>query len=306
MKRLLIVLSIIMLSYASDVVQKSGTCLINWTQAYIECRGFSETGQTKYQAFIAAKVIAQRDMLEFIQGVRIDSTTTVKDEIVQSDVIKTSVSGVVRGARVVDSRYNQDGSAEVTLRIALYKDLLKALLQITNKISMENDSILRKILSPFLLYADTLYLPQEIDTLKKLRKDFLAKNNLQAVKYLDIILNKMKSQHYTGVIIDASGVDNFEISMLPKIRLTNGKEIYPANYLHAKVATSKGAAQYIDGIEDAIKSKRVTNNPLYLKANKIYGKRYSDLVLDSYSQKLLKQVDPIIFQKARIVILVEK
>ena len=70
----------------------------------------------------AAKVDAMRNLLEEAYGVTIRSTTTVRDFITENDTIRARVDAYIRGARVIDTRYLDDGSVEVEMEITLGYD----------------------------------------------------------------------------------------------------------------------------------------------------------------------------------------
>ena len=57
----------------------------------------------------AAKMDAMRNALEEAQGVYIDSETTVRDSVMASDVIKTRINGMIKGAKVVQKYKDADG-----------------------------------------------------------------------------------------------------------------------------------------------------------------------------------------------------
>lgn len=65
----------------------------------------------------AAKVEGYRNLAEIIYGTVINSQTTVKDYAVQDDTIRTTIEGMVRGARVVNKAYFSDGSIMLGLEI---------------------------------------------------------------------------------------------------------------------------------------------------------------------------------------------
>ncbi len=71
--------------------------------------------QARAMAERAARLDAQRQILEQLKGISITSSSTVEDFMTTSDRIKSRVEGVVRGAKVVDKRYNTDGSVEVDM-----------------------------------------------------------------------------------------------------------------------------------------------------------------------------------------------
>jgi hypothetical protein len=73
----------------------------------------------KLMARRAALMDGYRLLLESVEGIRIDSRTTVKDFVTESDQINGQVSGFVRGIQMVDTRYLPDGTCEVDLVLDL-------------------------------------------------------------------------------------------------------------------------------------------------------------------------------------------
>jgi len=65
----------------------------------------------------AAQLVADRNLLEQIQGVLINSQTTVQDFALQNDQVTSRVEGMIRGAETVSTRYFSDGTVEVTRRV---------------------------------------------------------------------------------------------------------------------------------------------------------------------------------------------
>ncbi len=87
-------------------------------EGYIQVVGASEEGQTRYRAMRAATVVAQRDLLEVLEGLRLYGQTTVRDGMLQSDQIRTSVDGLLRGATKCGEKfYGSKGYAEVCMRL---------------------------------------------------------------------------------------------------------------------------------------------------------------------------------------------
>jgi len=114
----------------SDFVQEMEHGKINWTDQYIEAEGssimdssrFKLRNQAKLMAQRGAIVDAQRNLLEIVNGVLVEGQTTVKDLVVESDEVKTKVSGMLKGAVKVGKTTYEDGVATVRLRIPLYAD----------------------------------------------------------------------------------------------------------------------------------------------------------------------------------------
>ena len=120
----------------SEWVDKVGQGSVNWSAGYIEAVGIGAPpdrligkAAARPAAVRAATVVAQRNLLEIIQGVQVDSATTVRDSMVDSDVINTQVKGLVKGAQMVGKPdYMSDGTVEVILRIPLYGQLAKIIM----------------------------------------------------------------------------------------------------------------------------------------------------------------------------------
>jgi len=125
------------LATSSSLAQLSGTIKdvetsvgqsgkIDWSTGVITAVGIgappaqpANAAQARAMAERAAQVVAYRNLLEAVKGVRVDSTTTVENFMVTSDIIKTEVSGVIQGATVMDKKYMSDGSVEVTVGMKL-------------------------------------------------------------------------------------------------------------------------------------------------------------------------------------------
>ena len=108
---------------------------VDWTTGVITAVGIgappaqpANAAQARAMAERAAQVVAYRNLLEAVKGVRIDATTTVENFMVTSDVIRTQVSGFVQGAMVMDKKYMSDGSVEVTVGMQLTGALADSLL----------------------------------------------------------------------------------------------------------------------------------------------------------------------------------
>lgn len=109
-----------------DAIEQTGNGRINWTTGWIFATGLGAPppnmgpGQARAMAERAAKTVAVRNLLEVVNGVRVDSATLVENFIVTSDVIKSQVSGFVRGAQVAKTDVQSDGGVEVTVKVPLW------------------------------------------------------------------------------------------------------------------------------------------------------------------------------------------
>ena len=102
---------------------------INWTQQFVEAKGFSvidnekfkNPAQAKAMARRGATVDAQRNLLEIVKGVQVTGETTVNDMIASSDFIYTRVDGIIKGAQIIGEPIEKDGSIELRMRVPLYE-----------------------------------------------------------------------------------------------------------------------------------------------------------------------------------------
>ena len=125
-----------LLGTIKDVEQSVGSSgKVDWTTGVITAVGIgappaqpANAAQARAMAERAAQVVAYRNLLESVKGVRVDSTTTVENFIVTSDVIRTEVNGIIQGAMIMDKKYMSDGSVEVTVGMKLTGALADALL----------------------------------------------------------------------------------------------------------------------------------------------------------------------------------
>ncbi len=108
---------------------------IDWTKGVVMATGFGapppsavNAGQARALAERAAFLVATRNLLEVVKGIRVDSATLVENMMVSSDVIKTEVSGFVQGAQIIKKQVSPDGSVQVTVAMKINGDFSSAFL----------------------------------------------------------------------------------------------------------------------------------------------------------------------------------
>jgi len=77
----------------------------------------------------AAQADAMRNLVQEIQGAQIDSKTTVKDFVAESDQVNVQVNSFLRGARVIDKREMPDGAVEVEMEVEVPGEFFDQLTQ---------------------------------------------------------------------------------------------------------------------------------------------------------------------------------
>jgi hypothetical protein len=67
----------------------------------------------------AVRLDAYRNLLERAYGVAIRAKSTVRDFILKDDTIRSRVEAYIRGAKVIDTVYKDDGGVEVEMEVTL-------------------------------------------------------------------------------------------------------------------------------------------------------------------------------------------
>lgn len=102
---------------------------VDWSENTVRARGTGvidpgtrNLAQARVMAERAAVVVAQRNLLEIVKGVRVDSDTRVENFMTDYDVVYSRVEGFVKGARQLGpARYDSlAGIVEVELEMPIY------------------------------------------------------------------------------------------------------------------------------------------------------------------------------------------
>jgi hypothetical protein len=260
-------------SKVTDTV--GGRGLVNYEDGYIEAVGTGAPPEQYYgkpqgrpMALRAAQIDAYRNLLETVQGVQIDSQTTVKDFAVESDVINASVSGLVKGASVVDKSYLSDGTVEVTVRMPL-------------------SGVVRAVI-PKIIADDK-------------------KTDIQEHKPVPFSKKPApKDEVYTGLVVDARGFQA-RPAISPKIFDEDGSEIYGTLLVKKDYAIKQGISGYARDVTAAQSNPRVTDNPMTVKAVRAQGAAMTELIISSDDAKKIRSAkDNLSFlQKCRVMIVLD-
>lgn len=196
----------------------------------------TNSAEAEYRARTAAMAIARRDLLAEVKGIQIDSTTTVENGMLTSDLIVQKVSGLLRGARVV-SEGATAGGYEVVMELPLFgsqNSLASAVIERTPTQTVE----------PFPTPAPTYTPPVPTYT-------------PPAPTY-----KPSTSGNYTGLVIDCRGF-SLKPVMSPVIFDANYRTIYGHKYLDIDKVIRDGMASYARDLSEAY---RAGSNPLVVRA----------------------------------------
>ena len=115
------------------VVEKLKRGEIDWTNMTIMATGtgapdrkLPNVAEIRLNAERAAKLSAHRNVLEALKSIRISGNTQGRAALSKGS-IRTQVEGIVRGCKIVDTRYYSDGGVDVVLRCPLNGGLAASL-----------------------------------------------------------------------------------------------------------------------------------------------------------------------------------
>jgi hypothetical protein len=243
---------------------------VDWSQQKIRATGIGapnadapNTGVARANAIRAAKEDAFRNILETAKGVNINSETTVRNAMVESDIIRSKVEGVLRGFTVVDTRYMSDQSIEVEIEVPLSGVLSDALLP-------QNFGGGQLASAQPLCPMCGQPWPQG--------KPVPPGTQLVYPGTGSQVGMGTTGGAYTGLIIDAKGLGVMP-AMAPKVVDENGNEVYGSKYVSRDFAVKQGMVGYDKDVNAARNNQRVTNNPLIIKAVKSSGNNKTDIVV---------------------------
>lgn len=125
---------------ARELIERVGFGEINWTTGWIKAKGVGSppanaTGDRGLAlAERAGYLVALRNLLEIVNGVRVDAEATTDRYVDKSEVIRTRISGFVRGAQVIKTQELPDKSVEVLIKMPLWgsESLISAFLSEKN------------------------------------------------------------------------------------------------------------------------------------------------------------------------------
>lgn len=257
---------------------KNGT--IDWGEQVVQAKGIG-TGKNYAVKCRVAKVDAMRNLTEIIYGVQVDSETTVNNFVLESDVIKTKVTGFIQGAEVVSEKELSDGSCEVVIAIGMVGE--KGLAEVIVKPAAEKEkkNLEEKGTTTVTKTKETKTTTTTTTTTTK-SKTFTE----QKVITLPTPPEKPAVGSYTGLIIDASSV-NAQPAMSPKVVSERGDIIYGVLNIDPDEAVEKGIVGYADSLAQAKQSWRAGDNPLVVKATGTAGALSADVLVTPQDAELI-------------------
>ena len=227
-------------SLPSLTLMQAAEAAPQWEQGTITAEGFGTPPMGTYgskasiMARRAAIVDAQRNLAEQVSGVQVDAETTVENFVISSDLVKTKVSALIKGAMVVEEQMMPDGAYRVVMSMPMY-----------------GTQGLASAIMPAI-------------------RDNTPPTPPPPVISATITTQIQMGGTYTGVIVDAGGM-GLKPSFSPVIYDTNGRAIYGVSNINYDQAISQGMVGYSSSVSAAQTLPRVGATPLVIKAVQVRG-----------------------------------
>ena len=312
----------------SDAVETVGQGMINWTSGEVYATGIGappshsvNPAQARAMAERAAQVVAYRNLLEIVKGVRVDSETVVENFMTKSDIIRTRVDGILRGAMPVKKQYLSDGSVEVTVVMRMKGEFLNAVVPETFGSATLPPPPLRPAPSvqypspakpepvppapvkrpepPRIEPAKPPQVPQQPEKRPEPPKMTQPQQpqpekkpeppQQPPVVVPDPSTVQFRGGKATGIVIDGRGL-GLRPALLPKIVDPQGQEIYVGQVVPRTNAVEQGVAGYAKDVNAAANNFRVTDNPAVIRGVRASGAARTDIVLSQTDSQVLRDL----------------
>lgn len=259
-------------------VQKTEKGSIDWLSGEVQAKGIGapppdavNAAQARAMALRAATVIARRNLLELLEGVQIDSATTVRNYMVDDDTVITRVKGHLQQATVKDTAYMSDGSVEVVVQVNLRGRLSQTLLPQAGQGARPSEQAGPERMAPAATTPEPRPARPAIPDGPSVATSMPASDG-------GSFAPSGTTGGYTGLVVDARGL-GVRPAMSPRILDEQGNEVYGSSFVGREYAIQQGMAGYAKSPEQAAASDRVAGNPLLVEAKAVSGQAKTDIVV---------------------------
>lgn len=276
---LIFMLSFTLIAQSQNVSQSFGqNQTVNWSSQMIRATGIGSPNPNlpisaqRATAIRAAQYDAVRNLLETIKGIYLTSETTVRNSMVENDVIRTRVEGLVQGYKVVEGpKYMSDGSVELVVEMPITGQISDALLpgQFGGGQYLTGAQMLCPTCGQPWPQGRTV--PPGV-----------------TLQQIGGTTPTTASGVFTGLVVDCKGL-GIRPAMAPKIVDEAGNEIYGSKFVSREWAVEIGMVGYDKDLERARQNDRVTNNPLVIKGLRASGPNKTDVVISATDASLIHQ-----------------
>lgn len=277
MTALLAAALLIVMTAASAFAAESG---VDWSDQKITVQGMGvapanarTAAQARMLARRAAVVDGYRQIAEIVKGVNVDGETTVENMMVTNDVVKTKVSALVQGARVVSEEATSDGGYIVNMEVSMF-GVSDSLASAVLEKPAQQESFPEPVASvaPSTPTTVDVHVQVGTGTTTPSTPSVTVPSTVPSTSTAGTRPTHGSSAAsapsgqaiggYTGLIVDCRGL-GLKPAMSPVIKNANGQAIYGYKNLDYDKVVSGGMAGYTT---DMSRATRAGSNPLVVKA----------------------------------------
>lgn len=240
-----------------DIERISNKGRIDWTKGSITATGLGAVPRNETNDAVAylrargyAKAEALKNMFMVIDHIHIDAHTIGKDYVETNSEIRTELEGIIKGAQVVGERQihvGRDTMVEVTISSRMYGDGSVASVLLPAEIKHEHSAPEPP--------SDSAGTPPDENTSE--RPSYHVQPEAEPAPDA--------GEHYTSLIVDCRGY-RVTRDMSPKIRRTDGSEVWGTVNVDPDFAIEHGIVRYAHSISQARQLSRSGDRPLVIHA----------------------------------------
>lgn len=247
---------------------------VDWNNKFITVTGMGMANPAMVRSPAHASMMARRaaisdayrQLAEMVMGVQVDAETTVEQMMLTSDVVKTRVSAVIKGAVVVDEGELSGGGYSVTMQMPLFG----------------NNGLSTAVIAP----------PPVVEPFPQPAPEVIpsmpADSQTGGSSGYTIVGGGERSPMaaiggYTGLIIDCRGLSLNPV-MSPVIKNVKGVKLYGHENLNYDLVVRDGMVNYAT---DRSMAGRAGSKPLVLKAIRLEDHNANPVVSEEDGSRIL-------------------
>jgi hypothetical protein len=241
----------------SDVLEKSGQGIINWSKGTIQAtciptrnnglnqkhRPFSATGDTYRDELL-------NDVLKTAESVRIDNSIYVSDFVRETKEYFSKIKDLVSDSQIVLRTDTKDHITRATARMPIFGGFSQ------------------------------LILPGDIKQVQTIQLVAPTNVNSSSANNRPNTTKLNRAHPYTGLIVDARNIGALP-ALVPIIYDENGNEVYGPAFVSREFAVQYGLAGYTHSFETALSHIRVNDNPLIAKGLRLHPSGPCNIVISN-------------------------
>jgi hypothetical protein len=243
---------------------------INWSTGKVTAIGKASPKGNKEGANESvpgsARADASRNLINLLKQIKITDTLTVDQYASNDDIILAGIEKTARDAVITRQYYTSALDVEIEIQTNIGGGFLQ------------------------------LVLPDDIRQISK----------IQAERPVDNIEREMGSIPYTGLIIDARGLE-LESSLYLTIVSEKGNEIYSSLFISREFAVQYGICTYFCDMDGAIGQKRIGSHPLIFKGLRKSSNGNASIVISMADTKEIERATErhLFLKECRVIIVLD-